>query len=229
MVEEDFQAWTAFPENRRYFNKLDFALRMGYDAGPTGVPISKQGYYIIRPTYNLYGMGIGASILYLDPKKDSKSMIELSYVPPGYFWCEYLHGTHFSIDLKREKNKWVPFSSMAGYHEDTNDLVKFEYWDKVENPQIYIPDFIHKEITKPKIINLESKGKNIFEVHLRSGNDHMWEYPIGTRVFPVWNKENREDISHLPFVKNMNEDSFAYSASGRLHIVRLGYRVKLPE
>ena len=42
---------------------------------------------VIRPIYNLAGMGLFTTITTL--QKD-----DVTSVPPGYFWCEYLQGKH---------------------------------------------------------------------------------------------------------------------------------------
>ena len=34
-------------------------------------------------------------------------MIAHGHVPPGYFWCEFFEGTHYSTDFKRVNNKWI--------------------------------------------------------------------------------------------------------------------------
>ena len=66
-IDEDYQAWDAYPESRWIFNKLELSLKLGYNAGPACVPVKEAGKYIVRPIYNLYGMGVGTSIKYLDP------------------------------------------------------------------------------------------------------------------------------------------------------------------
>lgn len=228
-VEEDFQAWNAFPQHRWAFNKLTVALRLGYHAGPTGVPIQRKGRYIVRPTYNLYGMGIGARIVDLDPDVDRDDMIALKYVPPGYFWCEYLEGDHYSIDFKRVNDRWMPFCSTIGVHRSEDNLVQFDSWEKIHVPDEFdLPEFIHTEITEPMYLNVETKGSKIFEIHLRSGNDHFWDYPIGTIMYPVWDTDEPGRFSGLPFIENLHEDSFLYSAHGHLEHTRLGYRVMEP-
>ena len=60
IIDEDEEAWVAFPHHRWVFNKLDVAFRLGYHAGPACVPVEKDGMYIVRPIYNLYGMSVGA-------------------------------------------------------------------------------------------------------------------------------------------------------------------------
>ena len=231
-IEEDFQAWEEYPQHRWLFNKLELALQLGYDAGPTGTSIKKPGYYIVKPTYNLYGMGIGAKRMYLDPEKDGEDMINLAHVPPGYFWCEYFEGPHYSIDYFREYNCWVPFSFMVGTHRNENDLVQFDRWKVVDKPnEARLPISIrHMDDPAPVYLNAEFKGSKLFEVHLRSGNDHAWNFPVGTVIYPVWKEDYEPDwMKELPFVDNLHEDSFMYSAHGNLDHVRLGYRVKFPE
>jgi len=229
IVEEDHEAWDQYPEHRWLFNKLEVALRMGYRAGPSGVPIKKAGDYIVRPTYNLYGMGIGARKMYLDPEKDSEDMIALAHVPPGYFWCEYLEGEHLSIDCHRVEDRWVPFCTTRGVHRSEDDLVMFDYWERIDTPETFkLPRFIHQGVSSPRYLNVETKGNNIFEFHLRSGNDHFWNYSVGTIMYPIWNTDPEDDRSDLPFVGNMHEDSYMYSAFGHLDNIRLGYRVKEP-
>ena len=87
-IDEDYQAWIQYPQYRWLFNKLDVSLLLGYDAGPACVPITKPNKYIIRPIYNLYGMGIGAKVKSLDPRLHAEDMTHHKHVPPGNFWCE---------------------------------------------------------------------------------------------------------------------------------------------
>ena len=69
-IDEDYQ----FGHNSQYrwiFNKLEY--RLGYDA-EFCVPITKPNKYIIRPIYNLYGMGVGAKVKSLDPRLHAEDM-----------------------------------------------------------------------------------------------------------------------------------------------------------
>lgn len=232
MIEEDFEAWQAFPHHRWLFNKLEVALSLDYNAGPTGVPITESGHYIIRPTYNLYGMGIGAKKVYLDVDKDAEDMINLAHVPPGYFWCEYFVGPHYSIDYQYKDGVYVPFSASVGVHRSEDDLIQFDYWKVIDMPQeAVLPSWVHdlKE-PRPMILNAEFKGSKLFEIHLRSGNDHLWDLPVDTIVYPVWKNEiEPEWMSELPFIGNLHNDSIVYSAHGQLDHVRLGYRIQFPK
>jgi hypothetical protein len=221
MIDNDTQAWNAYPQYRWIFNKLDVALRCGYESGPACVPIKKKGFYIIRPIYNLRGSGIGAKKQFLDPELHTEEMILHQHVSPGYFWCEYLDGDHFSIDYKRENGRWIPFSAMIGIHETEDNLTRFEVWTKVKIPDFELPLFIQE--IDVEYLNVESKGGKPFEIHLRTGNDQIWNVPIGSKLYPIWDEERIKEKKHLKFSPNAESDLRYYSANGHLSDIRRGF------
>mgnify|MGYP001284431473 CR=1 FL=1 len=83
-------AWLKYPQHHIWFNKLWLAEQLGYDCGPASVPVSKSGKYIVRPIYNLRGMGLGTYVTELHPNT-------VDDIQPGYFWCEYFEGTHKTV------------------------------------------------------------------------------------------------------------------------------------
>ena len=226
MIEEDYEAWEAYPQYRWLFNKLELSSKLKYDCGPACVPIKKANNYIIRPIYNLYGMGIGAHKKFLDPKIHGEEMIHHKHIPPGYFWCEWFDGTHYSLDFIREGNRWTPFSSMIGIHDTEKSLSRFVEW-KVVTPSFFrinLPEWI-EDIETEKYLNIETKGQKILEIHLRSGNDIAWNYSVGTKIIPVWKGFDYKEYEHLPFIENFHKDSFIYEADGNLSDIRLGYYI----
>ena len=223
-VKDDEDAWKYYPHQRWAFNKLEVALRFGYDAGPACTPVPKANDYIIRPIYNLYGMGIGASKKFLDPDIHNKELLLHEHVPPGYFWCEYFEGDHYSIDYRKEGSKWVPFHAMVGFHQSTDNLVRFTHWELIDPPDNGLPDFIQE--LEVDHLNIEMKGKKIFEIHLRSGNHEVWNFPKGSLIYPVWEGQDTSEFEHLPFVKN--PDPAYHNASGHLTDIRTGFYVKQP-
>lgn len=220
--DEDYQVWEMYPQYRWIFNKLEIALKLGYKAGPACVPIKEKGYYIVRPIYNLYGMGIGAKKIWLDPNLHHDEMIAHMHCDPGTFWCQWLHGNHYSIDYIRENGKWKPFCAMIGQHESDENLIRFVSWKKVNPPIFQLPSFVN-EIDNVHYLNVESKDGKPFEFHLRSGNDALWDFNIGTTLIPVWSDEKIDPSRQ--FVPNLHEDSFAYQAGGHLDVYRIGYYV----
>lgn len=214
----DVEAWKQYPDQRWVFNKLEVALRFGYDAGPASIPITKPNNYIVRPIYNLFGMGAGARKKFLDPDLHNEEITtHCKHIPPGYFWCEYFEGDHYSVDYRKENGKWVPFSAMIGMHQSTTNLIRFSYWEVVNPPPYELPDFLHELETD--YLNLEMKNEKIFEVHLRSGNEHVWNLPINSRLYTAWADQDTSTLEHLPFIEDCD---------GYLDNVRTGFYVKQP-
>lgn len=48
------------------YNKLFLSRVLGYNCGPSGVPVPQPGSYIIRPSFNIMGMGRSARIEYIE-------------------------------------------------------------------------------------------------------------------------------------------------------------------
>ena len=61
----DVDAWSKYPRYTSWYNKLWLSERLGYKCGPAGVPVPVKGTYIVRPIYNLLGMGLGAKYMFL--------------------------------------------------------------------------------------------------------------------------------------------------------------------
>ena len=220
-VIDDYQVWYAYPQYRWTMNKLNLSLKLNYHAGPAGVAVEKTGWYIVRPVYNPYGMGIGAHKKWLDADWQD-AMADHKYIPPGYFWCEWFEGNHYSIDYKR-KTKWVPINATQGFHYSDNNLTKFKSWRIIEPPNIELPEWVHDIDVEE--LNIEFKGDKITEIHLRSGNDIALLGDIGTEFYPIWQGDDYTDMEHLEFIPNLDEEE-DYTADGNLKDIRLGYYKK---
>ena len=166
----DADAWKLYPHHHKWFNKLYLAELMGYKCGPSGVAPNTTGVYIIRPIYNLSGMGAGAQVLKIEAGDTTK-------VPPGYFWCEYYGGQHYSVTYEWN-NGWKQKTCYQGFNTKKS-LTYFEKWCKV-NIQIIPPEFLD-ELSDVGCINVEYKGIKPIEVHLRGSTDP--EYNI---LIPIW-------------------------------------------
>ena len=106
---DEWELWEKFPQHHLWWNKLYVAEKFGYQCGPGATPIPESKQYVIRPIYNLAGMGIGAEVKFLE-KGDRSS------VPPGYFWCEYFKGTHYSASYIWNKASWKNIHCWIGDH-----------------------------------------------------------------------------------------------------------------
>lgn len=178
---EDCDAWLKFPQHHNWFNKLWIAEQFGYACGPAGTDIPKSDVYVVRPTYNLGGMGARASVVQLAEG-------DYSSVPPGYFWCEYFNGIHYSANYTWKMNhltggSWEGTTCWQGVNMPIN-LTKFVEWKRSS----YIPTLPSKgklnELHDVGEINVEFIEDKIIEVHLRKSPDPEYDH-----VIPVWESD----------------------------------------
>lgn len=155
------------------YDKLILSSKLGYVCGPVGCEVPKPGHYIVRPTVNFLGLGIGTSIEWIEDSTD--------HLPPGYFWCEIFEGPHYSIDYSRTYCKLVV--------EGIKSKDTFQKWDRwiKRDIEIPIPKFLrYYSLTYPWL-NIEMIGNKVIEVHLRCNPDFQYN---NTEFIPVWEGEN---------------------------------------
>ncbi len=224
----DHEVWPLFQHHHNWFNKLWVAERYGYKCGPSGVAPTEDGTYVIRPIYNLSGMGVGAHV-----KKIKAG--DYHAVPAGYFWCEYLHGDHYSVNYKwkhsyYEGGSWEPVSSWKGVNYPVN-LTKFAEW-KRSNVMPNLKDYDMDVLYDAGEINVEFKGKSIIEVHLRHSPD-----PDYDKFIPVWESDTEPECSPSVYKLNvkcqhyLNECGYEFlpdfdDGDGQLKDPRIGFLVK---
>jgi hypothetical protein len=217
LQQTDADAWKLYPHHRWLFNKLELALRLGYNAGPGGVGVHKYGDYIIRPIYNLSGMGVNARRQQLTPG-------DTNTVKPGEFWCDYFHGPHISIDYEWQDIHGdiglIPVFATQGFRTGP-DLYRFNCWKVIEPPLLKLPSWIGGLLDVPRF-NIEFIHDQIIEIHLRGGNDFP---PGATEIIPIWSdmsdSENNWFLRH-GFALHPSLDD----ADGHLPVGRLGFFYK---
>lgn len=240
--EEDYETWEAFKsrENFRWlFNKLEVAHRQRLHCGPAGTAPEREGYYIHRPAYSIFGMGIGAKKFYYIPEEDSRNFVNHKTVPPGHFWCEWLEGPQWSIDYQLNKdNFWEVRSFWIGHHKSDENLTQFDRWEKqspstAPSPHLLPLRFPWNGVGSTYIerdlvhgFNVEMRQGKIIEVHLRYGNDPFDDLPVGTVITPIW--DNEEIPKDAEFMANLHSDISEYEAHGYLSNVRKGFKVTRP-
>lgn len=205
---DDHEAWKKYPNHRKWFNKLYIADLFGYHCGPSGILPDHSGKYVVRPTYNLSGMGVGAKVVYHTPDNPI-------CVPLGYFWCQYLHGSQYSVTYKFH-GSWIPVSSFKGNNHD-HALWEFTRWERID----YSPEFPEKirGLEDVGLINVEFKDNSPFEVHLRDSPDPTYDIFI-----PIWLGQEHK----IPL---MEEQGYVFvssydDADGFLLTPRIGFMAK---
>jgi hypothetical protein len=232
---EDHETWRMYSgtEYRWAFNKLEVALRQGLHAGPAGTAPEYSGRYIHRPTYNPFGMGIGAKKFYYDVENEEENFVSHMEIPSGHFWCEWLPGPHLSIDYRKwTDGRWRVHSVWEGEHRDEENLVKFSKWKRLPtsvapNPLLWgnLLPWVKAGSVGVDAFNIETRSEKIIEIHLRLGNDTFDMYPVGTELFPVWEDE---EVPTENFIANVEDDMTYVYESGLLSGKRLGFTLKLP-
>lgn len=211
---EDCDAWSKYPHHHNWFNKLFVAEQLGYSCGPCGFAPNRSDFYIVRPIYNLGGMGVGTSMVFIEENDFTK-------VPPGYFWCEILLGKQYSATYEfvhDTKPYWKPISCWEG-ERSPGSFSRFVKWTRSLH---YIPEVprVFNVLSDVKRINVEFKGNSPFEVHLRDSPD-----PDYDTLIPVWEDTPRD------VVENYLQDGFVYiegrdDSNGFLKPARIGFLVK---
>lgn len=231
---EDFETWKRYGRSnfRWVFNKLELAMRQGLAAGPSATAPEKPGSYIIRPIYNIYGMGLGAKKFDYDPTQHRDMFLRGEIVPPGHFWTEWLPGVQLSVDYKRSVengNAWVPASAMQGIHKSEDDLTKFAFWKKLDPSEGPAVDSFttNLEFLKENSFtgfNIEFRGGIMTEVHLRLGNEYFDDLPVGSKITPIW--DDMEDIDGE--WRDNPPSVIDFSTDDKLSAKRLGFRINKP-
>tara|TARA_B100000683_G_scaffold163443_1_gene157416 strand:- start:1527 stop:2252 length:726 start_codon:yes stop_codon:yes gene_type:complete len=188
---EERELYRRLPHLHKWWNKLYLAETMGYQCGPGATEIPETKEYVIRPIYNLGGMGICTTIKVLEKG-------DISSVPPGYFWCEYFEGNHYSATYYKEDKgfyyAWKLLHNWQGWNDKSN-VIKFTRWLKLDTAPP-LPKQL-AEIDVP-IINVEYKDNNPIEIHFRpSGNPDGTVEDKWNEYIPIWQDTSKSYTDSL--------------------------------
>ncbi|TAJ24238.1 MAG: hypothetical protein EPO67_23875 [Reyranella sp.] len=158
---EDSDAWTWNPKHRWAYDKLQVATLQALLAAPHGVSPEKYPVFS-KPIYNLKGMGVGSGVL------RSKDDYEAAY-HPGHMWVELLEGEHLSSDVALVDGvpQWWRHAVGIASGDGT-----FDYWEvrseAAPTVESWAGDWCRRHLAGyTGMINLETIGGRIIEVHLR--------------------------------------------------------------
>jgi hypothetical protein len=168
------------------YNKLFLSRTLGYTCGPCGVPVPKSDFYIVRPSFNILGMGRFSRIEYIERETDSYH--------PSDFWCEVFSGDHLSVDFYKKKSELV----VKGYRSPENPLYKWDKWEKL-NISVEYPEILNKLKGDYEWINCEFIGNKLIEVHFRRNPDFRYGNNV---AIPVWYDDNVLNSSNYSYISD---------------------------
>jgi hypothetical protein len=158
---EDSDAWLWNPAHRWVYNKLAVALSQNLAAAPHGVA-PKSFPVFSKPIYNLKGMGVGSRVL-------TSADDYIAHYQPGHLWMTLLSGDHVSTDLAVVNGvpQWWRHARGMASGDGT-----FDYWEIGAPSEPKIEEscgaWCRKHLAGYSgMVNLETIGGRIIEVHLR--------------------------------------------------------------
>lgn len=173
IATDDPMAFKLNPRHRWVYDKLLVAQSQGLPCGLFSAPPSKYPVFS-KPMTNLKGMGLGSHLLRNpnDYKRHCKA---------GDFWMKHLTGAHVSTD-------WAVVHGEPQWCRHTQGIPgpggTFDYWTVEARPRPALEhhgrDWIRRHLPDyTGMLNVETMGGNIIEVHLRFAD--QWPDLYGRR------------------------------------------------
>lgn len=158
---EDGDAWAWYPQHKWVYNKLTVAESQGLPCGPHG--LEPPGFPVFsKPVFNMRGMGAGSRILrtrreYLANRR------------PGHIWMPLFEGEHLSTDVAVVGGKAQWWRHTIGAPLEGG---MFDHWLVLAEPrpevEAYCGEWLERNLAEyTGMVNLETIGARIIEVHLR--------------------------------------------------------------
>ena len=168
------------------YNKLFLSRVLGYNCGPIGVPVPKPDFYIVRPSFNLLGMGRFARKEWLDSSTD--------HLHPSEFWCELFEGPHISVDFRNKRSELV----VLGSRDEQDPFYKWKKWEKLDK-EVTFPPILDLLVGDYEYINCEFIGDKLIEVHFRQNPDFRYGNDV---AIPVWEDENVSNSVKYKYIED---------------------------
>jgi hypothetical protein len=172
------------------YNKLFLSRVLGYTCGPVGTTVPKSDYYIVRPSFNLLGMGRFARKEWIEKYTD--------HIHPAEFWCEIFTGEHLSVDFKNQEAELI----VLGTKNEQDPYYKWQKWEKIDK-KVEFPDILRDLKGDYEYINCEFIGGKLIEVHFRQNQDFRHG---NTVAIPIWNEKklNKMNIDEYRFINDID-------------------------
>ena len=169
------------PSDLWVYNKLFLSRVLGYTCGPVGTTVPKPDFYIVRPSFNLLGMGRFARKEWIEN--------DIEYAHPSEFWCEIFEGEHLSVDFKNQTAELV----VLGTRNPDDPYYKWKKWEKVDQ-KMEFPEILRSLKGNYEWINCEFINGNLIEVHFRRNPDFRYGNSL---AIPVWDDEKVENMTFI--------------------------------
>jgi len=173
------------PSDLWVYNKLFLSRVLGYTCGPSGTTVPKSDFYIVRPSFNLLGMGRLARKEWIENHTD--------HIHPAEFWCEVFTGEHLSVDFHHEESELV----VLGTRDSDDPYYKWKKWEKIEK-KVEFPEILKNLKGNYEYINCEFIGNKLIEVHFRQNPDFRYNNSV---AIPVWDNEK---IDNMTFIEDID-------------------------
>ena len=163
------------------YNKLFLSRVLGYTCGPAGTTVPKSDFYIVRPSFNLLGMGRFARKEWIENNTE--------HLHPSEFWCEIFEGDHLSVDFYYQRAELV----VLGTREDSDPYYKWKKWEKIDKI-VDFPKILNDLRGKYEWINCEFIDGRLIEVHFRQNPDFRYGNSV---AIPVWDDEKKKNMRFI--------------------------------
>lgn len=157
---DDLDVYEWYPDFCWVYEKLKIAQSQGLTCGTTQ-HWPKTFPVFAKPNINLRGMGLDSRIVY------TASAFEA--LPEGHMWMPFFEGAHISSDcaIVRGEVKWLRHALGFPWHRGM-----FTHWmiETTQRPELnqFLSNWVKRHMAGyTGMMNFETIGGNIIEVHLR--------------------------------------------------------------
>jgi hypothetical protein len=174
------------PSDLWVYNKLFLSRVLGYKCGPAGSTVPKPDFYIVRPSFNLFGMSRFSRKEWINKETDD--------MHPAEFWCEIFEGEHLSVDYHHKQQNLV----ILGTKNDDDPIYKWRKWEKIDRT-IDFPEVLNKLKDDYEWINCEFIDGHLIEVQFRRNPNFRYENSVAV---PVWDENIKEILDGYRFIED---------------------------
>jgi hypothetical protein len=174
------------PSDLWVYNKLFLSRILGYTCGPAGTTVPKSDFYIVRPSFNLFGMSRFARKEWIKKRTDN--------MHPSEFWCEIFEGEHLSVDYHNQKQDLA----ILGTKTKNDPIHQWSEWKKVDKI-VDFPDILKNLNKDYEWINCEFIGEYLIEVQFRRNPNFRYGNTI---AIPVWDKKLEKNYEGYRFIED---------------------------